>query len=199
MNIHPRLSHAIATVTIAMFLSLSAHAQRTDTIEAGRTTVKLAESFVSALSSLGVTPGTIRPTELKDGRVNFPITGGAFDLDTALGQVLHSGGLTLTAGNTEVRLQSFIIDTTGSAPLITGLVVVDGKLVGRLPLFNLSLPHGISLPIKPEYGVFREEDIGVTLTAGAASALNSAFHVSALTGGFEIGTANVLALLDWGY
>jgi hypothetical protein len=181
-----------------LVLPMGALAQHTETIEAGRTTVNLASSFVSALGSLGVTPGTIGPTELKGSWVNFPITGGAFDLDTALGQVLHSGGLTLTAGSTEVRLQSFIIDTTGSAPQITGIVVADGKLVGRLPLFNLTLAENISLPIKPEGGVFKEKGIGVTLTASAASALNSAFHITALAGGLDIGTANIVALLGWG-
>jgi hypothetical protein len=196
MSLIPRSLQAAAISAVLFTLSTTARAQNTVTIEAGRTTVTLAESFVSALGSLGVTPGTISPTRLKDGRVDFPIIGGAFDLDTALGQVVHSGGLTLSAGNTEVKLQSFIIDTTGSAPLITGLVVVDNKLVGRLPLFNLSLPNGFTLPIKPNHNVFKVEGIGVTLTATAASALNGVFHVSALTGGFDIGTANVVALLD---
>ena len=104
----------------------------------------------------------------------------------------------MTAGSTEVRIQSFIIDTTGSAPQITGIVVVDGKLLGRLPLFNLELPKDVKLPIKPEDGVFVEKGIRVTLTSTAASALNSVFKISALAGGLEIGTANVVALLGWG-
>jgi hypothetical protein len=196
MNLSPRFLHAAPVFAVLLTLSTTARAQNTVTIEAGRTTVALAESFVSALGSLGVTPGTVRPTDLKNGRVDFPITGGAFDLDTALGQVVHSGGLTLTAGSTEIRLESFIIDTTGSTPLITGLVIADNKLIGRLPLFDLTLPKGITLPIKPAHNVFKVEGIGVTLTATAASALNGAFHTSALTGGVDIGTAKVVALLD---
>ena len=182
-------------VALLFVLPMSALGQQTETVKAGLTTVNLAASFVSALGSLGVTPGTVGPTELRGTRVDFPITGGAFDLDTALGQVLHSGGLTLTAGSTEIRLQSFIIDTTGSAPQITGIVVVNGKLVGRLPLFNLSLPNDITLPIKPEDGLFKAKGIGVTLTATAASALNGAFGITALSGGLDIGTANVVAVL----
>src|ERR1700753_4281052 len=96
-------------VALSLVLPMGALGQHTETVATGRTTVNLASSFVSALGSLGVTPGTIGPTELKGTWVNFPITGGAFDLDTAVGQVLHSGGLTLTAGSTEVRSQSFII------------------------------------------------------------------------------------------
>jgi hypothetical protein len=95
------------------------------------------------------------------------------DLQTARGEIIHSGGLTLTAGSTEVRLQSFTIDTTGSSPVPTGLVVVNNKLVGWLPLFNLQLPAGITLPLKPSgEGVLRLKGVGVMLTGPAANALN---------------------------
>jgi hypothetical protein len=198
MNLR-RFLHAASVLAVLFTLSTIARAQNTVTIAAGRTTVTLAESFVSALGTLGVTPGTVSPTALRNGRVDFPITGGAFDLDTAVGQVVHSGGLTLTAGSTEIRLQSFIIDTTNSTPVITGLVVANNKLVGRLPLFNLTLPDGVTLPIQPNHNVFKIEGIRVTLTATAAGALNSAFGTTALTGGVDIGTAKVVALLDCDY
>lgn len=114
------------------------------------------------------------------------------DLQTARGEIVHSGGLTLTAGSTEVRLQSFTIDTTGSSPVLTGLVVVNNKLVGRLPLFNLQLRAGITLPLKPSgEGVLRLKGVGVVLTGPAANALNGVYGTTALKGGFGIGTANV--------
>jgi hypothetical protein len=193
-----RLAHAAPVLGVGILLSIStARAQKTHTVEAGRTTVTLADSFVSALKSLDVTPGTVSPTELKDGRVNFPITAGAIDLETGRGQLLHSGGLTLTAGKTEVKLQSFIIDSTGGEPVITGLVVEDGKLVGRVPLFKIHYPDGISLPLKPDHGVLKNDDLGLSLTSTAACALNAAFHVTALSAGFDIGTADVAAILGW--
>ena len=192
-----RLAHAADVVGVGILLSIStAQAQKTYSVESGRTTVTLADSFVSALKSLDVTPGTVSPTELKDGRVNFPITGGAIDLDTGRGQLLHSGGLTLTAGKTEMKLQSFILDSTGSEPVITGLVVEDGKLVGRVSLFRISYPYGISLPLKPDHGVLKGDDLGLSLTSTAASALNAAFHVTAFSAGFDVGTADVKAILD---
>ena len=193
-----RLAHAAPVISVGILLSIStAQAQKTYTVESGRTTVTLADSFVSALKSLDVTPGTVSPTELKDGRVNFPITGGAIDLDTGRGQLLHSGGLTLTAGKTEVKLQSFIIDSTGSEPVITGLVVEDGKLVGRVSLFRIHYPSGISLPLKPDHGVLKGDDLGLSLTSTAAGALNSAFHVTAFSAGFDVGSADVVAILAW--
>lgn len=192
MRITSRLS--IVTPLVALAMAISTHyasAQKTTTIEGGRTTVALSSGFVSALGSLGVTPGTVSPTHLNSGTVNFPVTGGAIDLDTAASQILHSGGLTLIAGQTKVTLQSFIIDTT-TAPVITGLVSVDGKLLGRLPLFDVVLPSGITLPLKPYDGQIILKGVRVSLDSAAAGALNSVFRVSAFKGGFGIGTAKVV-------
>lgn len=192
MRITSHLSIAAPIVALAMVVSANnASAQKTETIEGGRTTVALSSGFVSALGSLGVAPGTVSPTHLHNGTVNFPVTGGAFDLDTAASQILHSGGLMLTAGQTKVTLQSFIIDTT-TAPVITGLVSVDGKLLGRLPLFDLALPSGITLPLKRHDGQIVLKGVGVSLDNTAAGALNSDFHVTAFKGGFGIGTAKVV-------
>ena len=192
MYLTSRLRLAAPIVALAMLVSANhTSAQKTETIEGGRTTVALASGFVAALGSLDVTPGTVSPTRLHNGVVNFPVTGGAIDLDTASSQILHSGGLTLIAGQTKVTLQSFIIDTT-SAPVITGLVSVDGKLLGRLPLFDLALPSGITLPLKPYDGQIILKGVGVSLDSAAAGALNSVFHVSAFKGGFGIGTAKVI-------
>lgn len=197
MSLKSRLSLVASIMAVATMLpATGALAQNTVTLASGVTTVTLAGSFVSALGSLDVTPGTVSPTLLRDGKVGFPVTGGAVDLDTALGQILHSGGLTLTAGKTEVTLQSFIIDTTGSKPVITGLVTVNGTLqsFGRVPLFDLALPSGLTLPLKPVYDQINLEGVGVTLDATAAGALNSVFGVTAFTAGFNIGTADVTLL-----
>jgi hypothetical protein len=171
------------------------HAQQTKTSEAGKTQVVLSAAFASALQDLGLRAGAVGPTRLRNGIASFPVTGGAVDLDTAKAQILHSGGLTLGPASSPesaeptVRLESFIIDTTGSAPIITGLVVIKGALIGRVPLFNLQLPAGIKLPLDIEDSQLTLNGVGVTLTSTAAQALNSAFNVSALAGGFSIGTA----------
>jgi hypothetical protein len=185
-------------LAVLCLMGTTAFAQNTKTVEFGITTVKLSSTFTGALGSLGVTPGVVSPTRLSKGTVSFPVIGGAIDLDTASGNVLHSGGLTLTAGGIETRLQSFIIDTTTSgAPVITGLVVVGNKLVGRVPLFDLTLPAGFSLPISAEHGlVLSLQGVDVTLTSQAAGALNGVYSVTAFTEGLNIGTADVYALLS---
>ena len=191
-----RLSTAAPLLAASLlFLPTSSYAQRAKVAEAGNTTVTLAAGFVSALDQLGVAVGTINPTELEGGKVNFPITSGVIDLDTAKIELLHSGGLRFTAGSTEVDLSSFIIDNTGSMPVITGLVVVDHKLLGRIVLFDLVLPSGITLPLKPSHGRLAIGGVGVNLDATAATALNHIYHVGAFKAGFNIGTARVVAFL----
>ena len=185
------LPSIVATAVIAA-CSSSAMAQHTYTLHTGRTSVKLSSTFTNALADLDVSVGRVFSTEIEDGAVTFPVTGGAVDLDTASGNILHSGGLTLKAGNTQVRLESFIIDTTAK-PVITGLVVVNNKLVGRLPLFDLTLPAGFSLPLHLEGHRLILKGVGVTLDAQAAGALNAVFNVNAFSGGLPIGRAIVVA------
>lgn len=172
-------------------------AQSTQTIQRGNTYVQLASSFVSALASLQVAPGTVDPSQFYGSYVNFPVTGGAIDLDSAKGQVLHSGGLTLTAGSTQVVLQSFIIDTTNpQAPVISGLVTKNGTLVGRVTLFDLKPPSGVTLPLSAPGGFLGLNGVGVTLDPTAANFLNSTFNTNALSGSTVIGTAYVELFLQ---
>jgi hypothetical protein len=178
----------------AVLAAIPASAQNTQSTIGGDTTVALSSTFLSALTTLKVTPSTIAPTQLVGTTVNFPVTGGALDQKTAAGQIVHSGGLTLTAGKTVVNLQNFIVDTTGSSPIITGLVVANGKMVGRITLFDLTLPADLQVPLYEDAGLLVVSDVTVKLDAGAAQALNSAFGISAFTGGLDVGTAYVLTV-----
>ncbi len=164
-----------------------------DVLLSGWTSVKLSGDLVTALQTLGVTPGSIAPSKLRAGKVNLPVTAGAIDLKSLKGEIVHSGGLTLTAGNTQVRLQTFTIDTTGAAPLLTGLVTVNGALLGRVPLFDINL-SGSSVRVNE--GILTITRVGLALNKVAASALNQVFGVNAFSSGFPVGTAKVIAALD---
>lgn len=179
----------------ALTVALPAVAQNSQTLYAGVTGVHFSSTFNDALKALNVRVGIIGPTMIENGSAWFPVVAGAIDLDTASGNILHSGGLKLIAsnGSTQVHLESFIIDTTSGKPVITGIVVANGKLVGRLPLFDLQLPVGFSLPLKTQGKQLNLTGVGVVLSAEAASALNGVFHVSAFTPGLSIGTAMVMA------
>lgn len=177
---------------------LAASAAPTVRFAGEATSVTLSTDFVGALGALQVTPAPLGLAFLADGVAVFPISSGALDLADAQGQIVHLGGLKLTAGSTVVELSDFIIDTTQPAnPQLTGIVVANGSLVGRLPLFDLQLPS-LSLPLQPGGNFGRLLDlpgVGVTLDPQAAAALNSVFHVSAFSGGLKIGTAEVRAFI----
>lgn len=187
-----------ATVALALtVVSSAASAAPTLAARGGNTSVELAPSFLAALTSLGVAPGPVFPgrieAETQGVFARFPITTGAIDAGTVKAEIDHSGGLSLTAGKTRVELTDFIIDLTGTAPVLTGLVTVDGNLLTRLPLFDLNLSSSTVKAREPRVNV---SNVAVTLDAGAASALNGVFHITALSGGLSIGTATVRALVE---
>ncbi len=188
----------IRTTVLAAGIAMSmaaplASASPTAQINSGYTLVELAPEFVGALTSLGIAPSKVLPGTLHQRIAFFPITGGRLDASNAKGEVPHSGGLKLTAATTQVVISDFVIDTTAS-PRLTALVTVNGSIVGRIPLFNLALPAlalPLNLPPSPEALLI--EGNRVTLTAEAATALNSVFSSTAFTPGFNIGIASVYA------
>jgi hypothetical protein len=160
----------------------------------GNTTVALSPALLNALSSLHVAPSRQFPGELTGATARFPISTGQIDLATAHGEIVHSGGLNLKSGNTTVTLSDFVIDTTGSAPVLTGLVTANGDLVARLPLFDITLTQA---PVIKNYGVAGQVIISgaaLSLTTAGATALNQAFNVTAFSQGIPIGNASVNAL-----
>ena len=166
----------------------------------GSTTLTPAPAFATALTSLNVNLAPLKGKLLK-----FTVNGGRADLANARAEISHTGGITLkraaVAANptatppvlaspaVTTELSNFIIDTT-STPILTGLVVVNGSVVGRLPLFKVTLPV-LTLPLAATQGKLTIAGNTLTLTAGAATALNGAFGISAFAENAAIGTANV--------
>lgn len=181
----------LLSVLSAGILAAGAYGQ-TRPLETGRTAVTLSSGFLAAASALGVTVTPVLPSSILTGVVSFPITGGTLDLGTARGEIDHSGGLELRAGSTRVQLLNFVIDTTAT-PRLTGMVVANGSVVGRVHLFDLTLPAGITLPLMPDNELLTIPNTAVKLSETAATALNALFNVTAFTPGFEIGTARVSA------
>ena len=189
-----RLPSPVRMLAALVILCVGAFAQSPNVVT-GTTYVTFSKSFVTAAQSLGLSLGTVSPTEVVQGTAGFPITGGALEIDNAKGEILHNGGLTIRAGSTTVRLQDYVIDTTGASPVITGLVVVDGKVLGRVPLFNVLLPANFTLPLRPKNGILDVKYPKLTLTSTAATALNQVFGTTAFKSGFYIGFARIIALV----
>lgn len=181
----------LAAALVATCIVAPALAAPTVTTIAGDTRVELSSTFLSALTSLGVSASATYPARLRGAEARFPIPTGEIDLGSVKGEIVHGGGLNLKAGDLTVNISSFVIDTTGDAPVLTGLVKANDSVVGRIALFDLALGSAPQVNRNPLFGTLRVENVGVTLTAEAAAALNDVFGVTAFAEGIPIGTARV--------
>ena len=122
------------------------------------------------------------------------------DLESLEGDILHTGGLSLSSGATEVSLLNFVIETYSTedpltgldrAPLLTGLAGLNGDTLGRYPVFDLDFSEA---DVKvSRYGRVKVKNVGVELSAAGALALNVAFAggEDVVPAGLFIGTATV--------
>lgn len=161
----------------------------------GATTVALSSDLVDALTALGVEASGFGESTIQDGAIAFGITGGAADLTDTEVEIIHSGGLTLTAGDTEVVLTDFVISNVGDAPTLSGLMTVNGDLITRATLFDLQI-GGLEAIATDDLTNLDLTDVAVTLSGDAAEVLNQVFEVTAFTEGFSIGTAAVDAFVE---
>ncbi len=180
----------ILAAALAFAAGQAAAAPTVNTI-GGDTRVTLSSTFLGALNTLGVTASPSFPASIRNGNARFPIPTGEIDATSYKGEIVHDGGLNLRAGALTVNISSFVIDTTGSAPVLTGLAKVNDSLVGRITLFNLALGAAPQVQSYGRYGTLRINDVAVTLNAEAAATLNDVFGVTAFTAGIPIGTARV--------
>ena len=170
-------------------------------IPGGSTAVALDTGFTDALTTLGLTPGTVGGATLDGatGTISFPMTGGEvtlYDRESGYrpwvqGTLFHEGsGLSLTAGATTVELTDFTIDP-GKPARLFGNVSVNGTLAAAsAPLFNLD-GSTLNPPTMDADGSAVLQGTTVKLSDEAAALLNSTFGTDALAGGFVIGVATI--------
>jgi len=194
-----KLSVAASVFAVALTLSATrAEAQGIYMVQGGRTTVTLSNAFLADLTTLKITPTTIYSSQLYENKVFFPITSGDINLANAAGQIVHSGGIALTAGTKEIRLDSFILTTTGEQSYITALAVANGKFIGRINLFDVELSSDLKFPLVPENGDFFLSGSKLNLDPAGAAALNDAFDVKTFEDNLYIGYAGSVVFVPLG-
>jgi len=163
------------------------------------TTVTLDPKFLAGITALKVTPGVVGETKLVGGALVFPITGGSATLykqgttgsePFIVGVIKHDGqGITLSAGGKVVELKNFDVDA-GKSEIRTDISVDGAKFGDNVPTF---IADGSTLKYPPtmEGNNAILEGTKVTLTAGAAAALDKVFGVTAFVEGFPIGVAKI--------
>jgi hypothetical protein len=197
MRIFRRLAvaGAAAGLLLAPLFSTTAASAGTSAsarLKGGTTTVTTAPGIALTLLKNGIVPVGVAPgteqLKLSHGaavaQFAFPVTGGRVSLSPLGGTVDHRGGILFVNYNTgkEIEVSNFVINLSQGD--LTG--IVNGNPKTRVALFDLSLAHA-----KLSTGKHRLTATGITvdLTAGAASALNSALGTKLFAGGLDLGTA----------
>ena len=163
------------------------------------TAVLLDANFGAALTSLGLTAGTVGTATLEAGSLHFPITGGNVDYyDPAesyrpfvQGTIQHKGsGFSLTAGDIVVELTNFTIDP-GTSELFGDVSVNGESAATQALLFNL---YGGTLePLKMDGNNAILTGTTVHISSVAAGLLNSTFSTDAVADQMLVGIATITA------
>jgi hypothetical protein len=147
------------------------------------TTLVLDADTAGVLTQNGVDVAPVAPAAAGDDGITFPITGGEVDSESLAGAIDHSGGLVFSAGETDLELTDFVIDT--EAGTLTATVGED-----QVPILNVDLA---SLERSDDDGTIVLTEISTTLTQEAADALNTTFGVDIFEAGLPIGQVTVRA------
>lgn len=166
------------------------------------TQVAVDQSFVDALTSLGLTPGVVGTATFTDGTFAFPITGGNVDYygpDSDVrpyvqGEIDHDGsGISLTAGDTVVELTDFRIDPGESK--LYGTVTANGEVAAEdAYLFNLW--GGTLKPLQMEGTNAVLEGTTVHISPDAAELLNTTFGTDQVQDEMLVGVAKITAATE---
>ncbi|TFC48278.1 hypothetical protein E3T26_07025 [Cryobacterium sp. TMT1-21] len=161
------------------------------------TAVLLDADFAAALTSLGLTPGTVGTATLTDGSLHFPITGGNVDYydpeesyrPFVQGSIEHEGsGFSLTGGDTVVELTNFTIDP-GTSKLFGDVSVNGASAATQVLLFNLY--GGTLKPLQMDGDNAILEGTTVHISAEAAGLLNDTFKTDAVADQLLVGIAKI--------
>jgi hypothetical protein len=174
--------------------SASTRTAPTVRLTGGLTTVTTSPGIAAALVSNGIVPLATTPGQqsliLKPGlavRLTFPVTGGRVSLHPVGGFVTHIGGILFldTKTGKEVEVSNFTIDITRDN--LNG--IVNGNPKARIAIFKLGLGHAV---IKAGWHSVSASNIKLSLTPGAASALDASLGTTVFTAGLGVGTAGTV-------
>ena len=171
--------------------SASARSAPSVRLTGGLTTVTTSPGIAAALVSHGIVPLATAPAHqwltLKPvlaAHLTFPVTGGRVSLHPVGGFVTHLGGILFLNARTgkEVEVSNFTIDI--SRDNLNG--IVNGNPKARIAIFTLGLGHAV---LKAGPHAVSASNITLSLTSGAATALDAALGTTLFTAGLGVGTA----------
>ena len=188
------LASAIVALVVLAFSATTAQSAERHNGNAlelsGKTWLKIDKDTAAALSDAGVeveATGAAEGPTAERPYFTFPIVGGKVDKNPPGGKIVHSGGLSFSAGSEEVVVKRFVIELDRG--VLTAKVAGTGQ---RIALLRLGTLDGV----KVGDGRIVLKGVNVRLTNQAAEALNEALDTDLFAGGLLIGEATVNAEID---
>ncbi|HET6407860.1 MAG TPA: hypothetical protein VFG14_08255 [Chthoniobacteraceae bacterium] len=208
------MTKLLTTLALATVLALPAVAvdevQETKDIKTGTTTITFDAAIATALDTANVFFQKAQPARINAGKgtVTYVASGGFLDLADAKAEIIHSGGITLAQEivavearapkapkqyKTVTLLDPIITQATSGGPaVVSAVVVINGDSQGRVNVFNIAAGIATTPVEIPNNQKLTVSGASLTLTAEAATALNTAFGlVDVFTADQVVGEADV--------
>jgi hypothetical protein len=192
-----RISLAAPTAA-ALLIASSAFAQATTSTifpaQGGRTALTLSKAFLADITAAGATATPVSGAQLNGNEVAFGVGIGEINLANAEGQIVQNGGIALTTSTKEVTIDNLMVTTFGEQAYVSALVTANGHFVGRVNVFDITLPSDLTLPIAPKDGHFF---LGLSwnLDPAGAAAINDALGTTAFHDSVYVGYSSSLVLV----
>ncbi len=160
----------------------------------GTTTLIFSREFLTGVAANSFSITTTQTTiDAEAGlRLRANIVASVVDPAKVRYKLAHTGAMVILSGTKKVEISELVLEQFRTTIRFTGLVRVDDKLVGRVPVFDVSITG------RPTFGdalfSFTQGSTGpvvmdarATLTKEAADALNSAFSITTFQEKLNVG------------
>lgn len=161
-----------AGLALAFAFPLTLHAQQTDRVVGGFTPVIFNQQFLSQISAFGIAVTDLAENPLQNGTNVLPTVQGAIDLQTGATDVSSKGGYEFRSQGLTVRLEDFTLQASQANSSISGLVVVNGRFLGRQTVFIVNQNPNLPIPLPVTNGTLQLPPLSLGFAPAFASAVN---------------------------
>ena len=164
-------------------------------IVGGYASITLNEDLLKSFSAVGLRITDLFGNDLDDGEVNLPSITGIIDPESGKGGLLFTNGIHLQAQAFKARMQNIAFDNNGSAVVFSGVLSVDGDLLGRQELFIVNAKPVFKLPLEEKSGKMALRTLSLAFAPAFGQIPNGKFGEQFTQTPRTIGTADAFPLV----
>jgi hypothetical protein len=192
------MNKLLSTLVLTSVLVLPAFADTAD-VKTGTTVLTLSNDVSTALDTAEVTLKKAQPARINPGRgtLTFVASGGAIDLNNGKTEIVNSGGISFTKGESKVTILDPIVDLSDTTIVtpeakITAIIVANGVSLGRMHVFNIEGTVFSSVPVTvPKNRRITASNLSLKPTSDAVTALNTALGATIFSTETVAATASI--------